>query len=284
MSSDTSRLLAARQLAGLRRAGWTTLDAVDFVCAAIRDARTVADLSSAAAFLREGASGTAPSGDALVQLCAKGESAAPESFDALAESLEARIHAQSAARGVRRLAWFFFCGPLLLGTFAAWFITPQMGTAFASAAALGGELAAPDLPWVSSFVFGALEVLRYVGLPLAVAVAVFVPFALKKLSPGRREFESAARLFELASGSATDFTARELLAPEEAYFTWRRSTANERTAAVDLGTALVTSGRARVRAFQWVAPLFGAMAFALLLWMAILPLFLPIFSVTRGMK
>ena len=120
MISAASQILLTRQLAGLRRQQWTTLNSVGFITAALPQGELRALCERALQAMRVGAPTAQRGADPLEHALARGEDAGPETFECLAEALEAREQAASAQESATQLARLLIAGPLLLGTLLGW--------------------------------------------------------------------------------------------------------------------------------------------------------------------
>ncbi len=268
MSADTS-ILVARQLAALRRQGLGTLDALALVAAPLPPGELRTACERALAGLRAGVTGAQPTASPLEQACARGDATGEGGFTALAQALEARDEARRSLEGAVRVARTVLAGPLLLGALLGWALAGPGGlVALASGA---------DLPDATQAVLAVLDVLRWVGVPLAGLVAWALPRWVSTWAPGAREFAAAQALLE---GEAP---AR--LQPAEARFLeWRRALVGAPAAGRELAEALLLDARARVSAFAVLAPLAAAVLGLVVLQGLLSALYLPVFTIARSIK
>ena len=257
MSPAEQESLLLRQVAALRRQGVPHDQALarsgaGLPTGALRD--TVHDA------LRALAAGSTPQGSGLGALLGRG-TVDVSALEVAAQARDARLSAMAALRLTRVYAGIALAGPLLLGSALAWLV-PGLQTP---------DGAVPG-PWV---VLGAgATVLRFAGLPLAVAALLALGRLAPRLAPGATLIQRAADLLD-----ADDSAAPELIDPlEHAFFDARRQRVGAASAARELAFELVQEGEERVQRFRHLAPVAGAVGGAMLLLPLLALVFLPIFG------
>jgi type II secretory pathway component PulF len=288
--------VVVRQLAGLRRAGWSLGDALEFVHAELPVSPLKARLQTALASLRAGAA--APSGDALVATLARGDAASAGVLEQLAEALEADAEARSATTLVRVgvTVVLSVCVAIVLGVTGATVDTfKELVTGF------GAALPAPT-QWLFDLA-GPLQVASLVGFTLAV---VFVWRARLDGMTGGRELRASSLLLQVSSAleagvgepaalALVDARAAQLerstvlrLRPEEqAFLRHVTVSGGVSEAARRLGHELRADGARVAGSFRWwrspglIVVVFFTAAFVAATFVA---LYLPIFSTALAIK
>jgi hypothetical protein len=279
MSDLGQRILVARQLASLRQHGWSTFDALGFVSASIPVGGLRSACDEALQRLRTGVTEAPPSStDSLGALIGRGDAASAPTFECLAEAWEAKDAAQGVLASTTQLISVLVAGPLLIGTVVGWLLPAE------------GWIPSSSLPTVTAGVLSLGQLLKFIGLPLAIGSVFVVRRLLRKLSPGAREFDAAAALLQFASAAEsginepTAYSARHLLPLERRYFEWRRSMAGATSAARELANELLRSGRSKAQYFNQIAPVAGAFIAYVLFSGFLTTLWLPIFSIAKNIK
>lgn len=275
MSEIGLEILAARQIASLRRHGWSALQAVDFVSNSIPPGHLKTECEEALRHLRSGGAIQPVLRHPLATIVARGDGATGESFEFLAEAWEARDAGQRALAAATRLLSLLVAGPLLLGAAMGWLLPEEW-------------IPSDDLPGPTAATLSLFRALRFLGPPLAVVGIWVIRRAVRGLSPGEGDFAAAAELLQLAATSAsgndeqTDSVAARLAPLERQYFDWRRSLAGVQTAARELANELLRSGRRKVEYFSQIAPVVAAVIAAPMVSASVSTLYLPIFEISKA--
>lgn len=190
MRAQGEALLVARQVAALRGAGWSTLDALELVAGQLGDAPLQSRLREVLAALRSG--GAPVQQDFLLATLSRGDAADAASLGQLADALETEQAAQAAARlRLTSVGVILLAGSLALtvGAQAIAFVAAQLG--FAS---FGATLPAP-----TQLLLDVLPYLKRVGPLGLLASAAFLLTWRPSRTRGVRRLEAAAALRQFAS-------------------------------------------------------------------------------------
>ena len=291
MSAEALRITVARQLAALRRQGWTTPQALAFVTPALDAGSLRRALEGAAHALR----GAAPAAtdDVLAAVVARGDAASADALDCLAAAWEAGESARRRLRSTAVLLGTATVGPLLLATFAGW-----MGLDRFLASMVGGQL--PGLTGLTLWLVGLA---KWAGLPVGAAALALLWRGTRRAGTGGLEVDTAASLLQLAAALESGHSEAEaarlvrpslaagtavaslgLSADEGRYLAWRAGSSSLATAVRELAREKLAAAEQRQLRFERYAPVVLTWMVVFLVGLALVAVMLPVFEVARHMR
>lgn len=288
--------IVVRQLAGLRRANWSSGDAIEFVHGELPESPTKARLHVALTSLRAGAA--APSSDALVATLTRGDAASALVLEQLADALEAADEARTATTLVRASVTVVLCLCTLVVMRVAGSVVASFSNLFSD---FGASLPAPTQLFMD--LSGPLQVLAPV---LLVGSLVVVWRARFDGVTGGRELRASGLLLQFASAvdaGVAESAALTLIDPGAQQLPRSAVLQLDQVEQVFLGQVIATTGAAeaarqlalelRLRGSQlageggwWRSPGLIAVVVltALFVASALVAMYLPIFSIAGAIK
>lgn len=278
MTDASARILVARELAALRRAGFSVIDSLSFIAPALPAGTLRTDADTVLSALKSG--GEANVNDPVLSLVARGDAASADSLDAAAVGLEAADSAKLARASASLWLTILVAGPLIVGALVGWWRPDS-------------EDFGAGIPLLSRLLFTVADVLKWIGIPLAIVLAVVAHFVLRRAAPGIRELSAASSLLQYAAAveagvARTDpllSSALQTLTPDERqFFEWRKALTSAAEAARILAEELTLEGHQRTTGFASFAPVagFGLVAFTALVFSV--AMYLPIFSLAGAIR
>lgn len=263
MTALEHQSLLLRQIAALRRRGMDHHRAL----ALAADGIPVGELRATALRAARGlaAGGVATADDPLEALLSS-STCGVEQLELEAAAVEARLWALSSLRSSRLYFSLATAGPVLLACFLAWVTGPLI----------------TEVPFSDGIVVGIGLVLRWGGVPLAVAALVLVQRLHRGVAPGYRQASQAAALLELAVGDS-DTHGPPLDLNAERYLTARRAAVGGSAAARELAAELCAESKRTQALFAQLAPLLGAVALGPILIAGFFVLVAPIWAMFQGL-
>lgn len=222
MSPDEQRSLVLRQVAALRRRGVSHAAAVSAVASGLPPTTLAHEMGAA---LQALAAGECPRRHPGLEWLLGRGTVPVEALEHAARALDARLSAAAAVRLTRVYAGIGLAGPLALGSVLAWLVPSVLP-----------EHSEPRLFW--QVLLGGAALLRYLGLPLAVAALAALRRGAGRLAPGSAAIGRAASLLEAAAEGSDP--ARHLSDPiERAWLAIRQESVGATRAAAELDEELV---------------------------------------------
>ncbi len=255
--------LLLRQIAALRRQGMAHHQALALAADGLPVGELRALAQRAGRNLTKGGEGTAST--PLEALLGRSDASVEELVHGAA-ALEARLWAQCSLRTARLYYGVALAGPPLLACLLAWVTAPLL----AGEGVDGGMVAA----------MGA--VLRWSGVPLAVAALFLVRSLHHSVAPGYRQAVQAAALLELASRGG-DLPVGLLDPNAGAFFAARRASAGSETAARELAAELCAESQRVQAIFGQLAPVLGAIALVPIVVVGLGAVAYPVWAITQSL-
>lgn len=266
--SDTARIIVLRQVAALRRRGESGAAALERVRQSLPDGVVRDEVTGAARALNSG--GPASGGDFTRVLAMP--TAGPESADALADALEARLEANDAVATGRGFVQLGLATPLVTLALLGWLdLAPLVSSA--------------PIPGATAVLLEASAALKWVGVPLAVLVVWLVGKLRWNLVPGAQAFTRAQRLLEVSTWAEPPGSLGGLgLGQLELAVVHGVGASSVSTGLRCLADELRREGRASVASFRLLAPVVFALVSGGFFFGVLAALYLPIFSIAGAIK
>ena len=187
-----------------------------------------------------------------------------DALEHAAHAIDAKLSADATRAMSQRYLTLMLAGPLVLGAGLAW-LAPDMALDSGSAS-------------IPTWLLTSLgTMLRFLGVPLALGIAVLIRRGGDRIAPGTGRIRQASRLLELAA--ADEDPASYLTEDSDRiYFITRTSQTSASQAAAELATVMVREGENRAMMFHHLAPLAGAILGILALAPFLVMIFSPLLS------
>ena len=187
-----------------------------------------------------------------------------------AHAIDAKLSADATRAMSQRYLTLILAGPLVLGAGLAW-LTP------------GLEIDYSGAEHTSRFLRNTLSIiLRFIGVPLALGIAVLIRRGGDRIAPGTGRIRQAGRLLELAAADE-DPDSHLTEYSDRVYFTTRVTQTSTSQAAAELATVMVHEGEGRARMFHHLAPLAAALLGVLTLAPILIIIYSSLLSATEAM-
>lgn len=272
MTDASARIVIARALAALRRGGFSVVDSLSFIAPALPAGPLRTDAESVLAALKAGSESTV--NDPLLSLVARGEAASADALEAAAIGLEAADSAKAARASASLWLTILLAGPLVLGAVVGWWRPDN-------------DFYGAGVPTVTRAMFAVADVLRFVGLPAAIVLALVARTVLRRAAPGVRELNATSELLRYAAAvecGSSPALAAALTPAERQFFEWRKALTTDADAARILAAELSVEGRRRNETFAAVAPVVGFVVVAFTALMFSVAIYLPMFVLAGRIK